>query len=233
MEFGMTEDFNPSYIGPRDDIVKLIPDRVKKVLDVGCSIGVLGESIKRKNDAEVIGIEVDEKMANVAKEKLDRVIVGDVEKVNLTDYLSSNYFDCIIFADILEHLTDGWKVLTRSVNLLSGNGIIIASIPNIRHYSTIFSLLFRGVWPYRERGIHDRTHLRFFTLKNIREMFRGAGLEITRIERKYRIIEKPHRYNRFSKYIAHLFLKDLLTFQYLIVARKNPARSHEDLDPNS
>ena len=225
--------FNPSYIGPRQDIVNLIPGEVRKVLDVGCSTGVLGESIKRKNGAEVTGIEVDEEMANVAKEKLDRVLVGDIENISLLDYFSPNYFDCIIFADVLEHLRDGWKVLAKSVNLLSENGIIIASVPNVRHYSTIFSLIFRGIWPYRERGIHDQTHLRFFTLKNIEEMFRDAALEITKIERKYRIIEKPHRYNRFSKYIAHLFLKDLLTFQYLIVARKNPARSHEDLGPNS
>lgn len=233
MKITKTNNFNPSYIGPRDDIVKLIPNGIEKVLDVGCSTGVLGESIKRKNSAEVTGIEVDNDMADVAKEKLDRVVVGDIENISLLDYFSPNYFDCIIFADVLEHLRDGWKVLAKSVNLLSENGIIIASVPNVRHYSTIFSLIFRGIWPYRERGIHDQTHLRFFTLKNIEEMFRDAALEITKIERKYRIIEKPHRYNRFSKYIAHLFLKDLLTFQYLIVARKNPARSHEDLDPNS
>lgn len=228
-----TVHFNPSYIGPRNDIVKLIPNRFKRILDVGCSTGVLGESIKREIDAEVIGIEVDEEMANIAKEKLDCVIVCDVDKINLLDHFSPNYFDCIIFADVLEHLKDEWKVLKRSVNLLNENGIIIASIPNVRHYSTIFSLVFRGIWPYRERGIHDRTHLRFFTLKNIKEMFRDAALEITRIERKYRIIEKPHRYNRFSGYFARLLPKDFLTFQYLIVARKKRAQSHEDLHPDS
>ena len=233
IDFRMKKDFKPSYVGPRDDIVKLIPYGIRKVLDIGCSTGVLGENIKRRNDAEVIGVELDEAMGNVAKEKLDRVIVDDIEKISLSHYFSSNYFDCIIFADILEHLRDGWKVLKKSVNLLRDNGVIIASIPNIRHYSTILSLLFRGIWPYRDRGIHDRTHLRFFTLKNIREMFEDAALEIITIERKYRIIEKPHRYNRFSKHFARLFLKDLLTFQYLIVARKNQTKSREDLNSNS
>lgn len=95
--------FNPSYIGPRQGIVNLIPDEVRKVLDVGCSTGVLSESIKRKNGAEVTGIEVDNDMANVAKEKLDRVVVGDIENISLLDYFSPNYFDCIIFADVLEH----------------------------------------------------------------------------------------------------------------------------------
>lgn len=221
----MRSNFNPSYVGPRDDIVRLIPEGTRKVLDIGCSIGVLGESIKRENGAEVTGIEIDKKMADIAKQKLDRVILGDIEKINLSDYFSSNYFDCIIFADVLEHLKDGWKILARSVNLIKENGFVVASIPNVRHYSTVFSLFFRGVWPYRERGIHDRTHLRFFTLRNIKDMFRDAGLEIIRVERKYRLIERPHRYNRFSRCFAHLFLKDFLTFQFLIVGRKKSTKS--------
>ncbi|MBN1806112.1 MAG: methyltransferase domain-containing protein [Sedimentisphaerales bacterium] len=220
----MKKNFNPSYIGPRNDILKLIPNGINKVLDVGCSTGALGESIKRENNAEVTGIEVDKDMADVANEKFNRVVVEDIEKINLSDYFSSEYFDCIIFADVLEHLTNPWKLLTSSVNLLRTNGIIIASIPNIRHYSTIFNLLFSGIWPYKERGIHDRMHLRFFTLRNIKEMFQGAGLEIIRIERKYRIIEKPHRFNRFSKYFAYLFLRDFLTFQFLIVGKKHSAK---------
>jgi len=81
-----------------------------------------------------------------------------------------NYFDCIIFADILEHLKDPLVLLKNATSFLSDGGVIIASIPNIRHHTTIINLLFKGYWPYRERGIHDKTHLRFFTLKNIKEM---------------------------------------------------------------
>ena len=97
------------------------------------------------------------------------------------------------------------------------------------HYTTILTLAFMGYWPYRGRGIHDRTHLRFFTLKNIKEMFAGVDMKIVRIERTYRIIEtEPEgifkylcHLNRFSKYSSIPFLKDFLTFQYLIIARKN------------
>ena len=213
-------NFNPSYIGPRDDILTLIPSGAKKILDVGCSVGALGEKIKGKYGAKVVGIELDKHMAKIAKEKLDRVIIGDVEEINLVDYLSPNYFDCIIFADILEHLKNPWDILKNTTTFLNNEGIIVASIPNIRHYTTIINLFFKGYWPYRERGIHDETHLRFFTLKNIREMFKKADLKIVRIERSYRIIERPHRCNRFSKYFALPPLKELLTFQYLIVAKK-------------
>ena len=214
-------NINPSYIGRRDDILCLIPNNINKVLDVGCSIGVLGEQIKRRNNnVEVIGIETDEKMAKVAKEKMDRVIMGDIERINLTDYFTPNYFDCIIFADVLEHLKDPWVVLKGTTNFLTDSGFVIISIPNVRHYTTIFNLLFRGNWPYRERGIHDKNHLRFFTFKNIQKMFFNAGLNIIKVKRNYRIIESPSSYNRFSKIFAFYPFKDFITFQYLVVAKK-------------
>ena len=214
-------NFHSSYIGLRNDLLELIPYNVKKVLDVGCSIGTLGEQIKQRNRTEVVGIELNEQMGKIAKKKLDKVIIGDIDKINLSDYLASNYFDCIIFADILEHLKSPWNVLKGATVFLGDDGIIIASIPNVGHIDTIFNLLFKGYWPYRERGIHDKTHLRFFTLKNIREMFQNAGLEIIKIKRNLRIIERPHRYNRISKFLAFPPFKDLLTFQYLIVAKKS------------
>jgi len=212
---------NPSYIGRRDDILSLIPDSINKVLDVGCSIGALGEQVKRRNNnVEVIGIETDEQMAKAAKEKIDRVIMADIERINLTDYFTPNYFDCIIFADVLEHLKDPWAILKNVTNLLTDSGFVIISIPNVRHYTTIFNLLFRGYWPYRERGIHDKNHLRFFTFKNIKKMLLDAGLNIIKIKRNYRIIESPSSYNRFSKIFAFYPFKDFITFQYLVVAKK-------------
>jgi len=214
-------DFNPSYIGLRDDILSLIPDNISRVLDLGCSTGVLGEQIKqRNNNVEVIGLEIDEQMAKTAREKIDRIIVGDIKKINLEEELPPNYFDCIIFADVLEHLKDPWSILIRSTKFLNNKGIIVASIPNVRHYSTILNLLFKGYWPYQERGIHDKTHLRFFTLKNIKELFQYAGLKIVKIERNYRIIERPYGYNKYSKYFVIPPFREFFTFQYLIVAKK-------------
>ena len=214
------DNFNPSYTGLRSDILRLIPNYATKVLDIGCSTGVLGEEIKQRNRAEVVGIEVNAQMANIAKEKLDKVIIGNVDKINFVDYFLPNCFDCIIFGDILEHLKDPWKVLKNATSFLSDDGVIIASIPNIRHYTTVINLLFRGYWPYRERGIHDKTHLRFFALKNIEELFQYANLEIMQLKKNYRIIERPHPYNRFSKYFCFPPFREFLVFQYLIVAKK-------------
>ena len=212
--------FNPSYIGPRDDVFNLIPANVKRVLDVGCSIGSLGRRIKGVYNATVFGIEIDNEMAKIAKKYLDKVIISDVEKINFDKYFKPKYFDCIIFADVLEHLKDPWSVLKNIKKILKDDGFVIASIPNIRHYSTITNLLFKGYWPYNERGLFDRTHLRFFTLKNIKEMFKSAELEIIKIRSNYRIIERPSKINKISKIFAFPLLREFITFQYLIIAKK-------------
>jgi len=215
-----SNNFNLSYIGERNDIIELIPNNVKKVLDIGCSIGTLGEQIKNRSHTEVVGIEIDHEMAKIAQKKIDKVIIGNIEEIDLISYFSDSYFDCIILADILEHLINPWGVLKELVNFLSNEGVIIASIPNVRHFSTIVRLGLRGYWPYKDRGIHDKSHLRFFTLKNIKEMLSVSGLEILFIKRNYRIIEKPHKLNKLSKYFAIIPFKDLLTFQYIVVAKR-------------
>ncbi len=213
-------EFNPSYTGVREDIIEMITSfpHIERVLDVGCSTGTLGEQIKNRLKSEVTGIEKDEKMAAVAAKKLDRVIVKDIEEVSLSEFDHS--FDCIIFGDVLEHLKDPWETLKKMGALLRDDGVVIASIPNVGHYTTVFNLLFRKYWPYRSRGIHDRSHLRFFTLKNICELFDYAHLEIISVKRNYRIIERPHPLNRYSHFFGVPPFRDLLTFQYLVAAKR-------------
>jgi methionine biosynthesis protein MetW len=210
--------FNPSYVGPRQDILRLIPEGVTRVLDVGCSVGTLGQAIRERDGAEVVGVEVDEDMAAQARGRLDAVHVADVEDATLIGRLGDTPFDCIVLADLLEHLVDPWTVLRRFTERLAPNGVVVASLPNIRHYTTIRTLLFQGYWPYRDRGIHDRTHLRFFTLRNVHELFDSAGLKITKVDRNYRIIERPHRLNRLAPALAWPGLRELIAFQYLVRA---------------
>jgi 2-polyprenyl-3-methyl-5-hydroxy-6-metoxy-1,4-benzoquinol methylase len=215
----MAQGFNPAYIGPRDDILQLVPDTVRRVLDVGCSIGALGEGIKRKHPcASVDGIEYDEAMAAEAKKRLDRVWIGDAQEV--LPRVEDGKYDCIVCADVLEHLRDPWGILKACRSKLAAGGIMIASIPNVRHWSTIYSLAVKGYWPYRYYGIHDRTHLRFFTRKNIEELFRGSGYSLTRVLNKYRITEddRPRWLRRWTKCCRYLPGRQFWVFQYLIVA---------------
>ena len=131
----MSKDFNPSYIGKRNDLLNLIPLNSKNVLDIGCSTGTLGKQIKEKFNMKVTGIELSKEMAKIALSNLDEVIIGDVEK-NVLDKLDKNKFDCIILGDIIEHLKDPWSFIQECYRILEKRGTIIASIPNIRHLST-------------------------------------------------------------------------------------------------
>ena len=212
--------FNPAYIGKRDDILSQISVKTNKVLDVGCSSGALGEQIKQRFECEVTGIEVDENAARVAMEKLDKVIVGNLDNFNLESYFSNNYFDCIIFADVLEHTKNPWIILKHFSQFLTDDGIIIISLPNVRHCTTILNLIFKGYWPYRESGIHDKTHLRWFTLRNIKELIQYSNLKIVHIKRNYRITEKSHFSNRFAKYLGLPLLKEFFVYQYIVSAKK-------------
>ena len=218
---------NPAYVGPRPDVAALIPERCTRFLDLGCATGALGELIKRSRQGiSVVGIELDPHMATAARVKLDRVITGDILNVLTSNTLVEERFDCIIAADVLEHLSDPWTVVGALPRLLADQGVVIASIPNIRHYTTFRTLLFRKHWPYRDRGIHDRTHVRFFAQRNVEQLFVNAGFHIDRLRRNYRVFERPYRVNRYSRLLAIPPLRDLLTYQYLIVASpRHPRRA--------
>jgi 2-polyprenyl-3-methyl-5-hydroxy-6-metoxy-1,4-benzoquinol methylase len=126
---------------------------------------------------------------------------------------------------VLEHTRDPWNVLARYRRLLKPGGQVIASIPNIRFYAIIARLMFNR-WGYRDSGILDRTHLRFFTLATMREMFAQAGYRVHSVERKYRLFEDQSRIGRwgalsnrvFCRVFAPYIGRDFFTFQYLIVA---------------
>lgn len=215
-------DFKVAYTGPRPDILQLLPKNLKRVLDVGCSDGTLGESVKQHwPNSTVVGLELSNEMGLVAKGRIDQVLIGDIEHPNLLEGLGEQKFDVIIFADVLEHLRDPWRMLNRIRPYLMPDSVIIASLPNVRHIDTICHLVFKGEWPYRERGIHDRTHLRFFTRKNIIDMFASEEMSIIQTSTNYRLIERPHKVNKYAHRFAVLGLAPFLAFQYLVVAQPN------------
>ncbi|MGE5680449.1 MAG: glycosyltransferase [Bacillota bacterium] len=170
-----TLKFEEYYENPRPEIQQLIKPGAGKILDVGCGKGLMASELKSKLDAEVWGIEIVRQAAAAAEKRLDKVLSGSIEE-NLR-HLPDSYFDTIIFADVLEHLTDPTSVLKNIRAKLADNGQIIASIPNVRFWSVVKGLL-EGNWEYQEAGILDNTHLRFFTKSSIASMFEKAGYSI-------------------------------------------------------
>jgi 2-polyprenyl-3-methyl-5-hydroxy-6-metoxy-1,4-benzoquinol methylase len=161
----------------RWDIIQLIPAGNHKILEVGCGAGHTLKKLKELGKAkETVGIEINEQVTRELSHTLDRLYVGDVETVDLPP--TENCFDYILFGDVLEHLIDPRGVLHSYKSLLRYDGYIIASIPNIKHYSVLLRLIFFDEFQYTDAGILDRSHLRFFTKKEILKMFTDEKFEV-------------------------------------------------------
>ncbi|MGI9950905.1 methyltransferase domain-containing protein [Moorellaceae bacterium AZ2] len=177
LEEPVKDEMVPSYYEfSRPEVQALIPVTSRRVLDVGCAAGKLGEELKQRQPCHVTGIEVCPQPAARARERLDEVICGDAMEILPT--LPGEAYDCVVLADILEHLSDPWEALREVARVLVPGGVAVASIPNVRHWSVLKDLL-EGRWEYASAGILDRTHRWFFTRRSIANMFESAGFSIT------------------------------------------------------
>ncbi len=201
----------------RSEMLGYVPASARRILEVGCGEGAFGARLKERG-AEVWGIELDSGAAAVAEGRLDRVFKGDVASVWRT--LPDRQFDCLVFNDVLEHLPDPEAVLLDSKRLLTPGGLIVCSLPNVRHFRNLWNLLAHKQWRYEDSGTLDRTHLRFFTQRSIVEMFDRLGFDLLRIDGingftswKFQVIKR-----------ASLgLLSDVFDFQFACVAKPRPS----------
>jgi SAM-dependent methyltransferase len=168
-------EFKPFKYSSHDRILNVVARERKpvKILDVGAASGYLGKIWKR-NGHYVAGIEYDPAAAERAREYYDAFQVADVETY---EFPFRKEFDYIVFADVLEHLRDPAAVLLRCLPALKESGKLIISVPNVANWVIRLSLLL-GKFDYMDRGILDRTHLRFFTLRTVKELMSEASCDI-------------------------------------------------------
>ncbi|MGH9152500.1 MAG: class I SAM-dependent methyltransferase, partial [Acidimicrobiales bacterium] len=155
--------------------------RDKRVLDVGCASGYLGETL-RQQGCTVAGVEYDAEAAEAAKAVLDEVVVGDVGELDLVGHFGAGSFDAVVFGDVLEHVVDPAGVLRRLRPLLAPGGAAVVSIPNVAHGAVRLSLM-SGRFDYRPLGLLDDTHLRFFTRDSLHDLLAEAGFVAVDVRR--------------------------------------------------
>jgi 2-polyprenyl-3-methyl-5-hydroxy-6-metoxy-1,4-benzoquinol methylase len=204
------------YRNVRVEMLPYVPADAATMLDVGCGAGLFGELVKGRGPCEVWGIETVQAYADDAAGRLDRVLIGDVTV--LLDAIPARYFDAIVCNDVLEHLVDPEDVLARVKDKLTGRGVVVSSIPNIRFYPTLYELVAHRGWEYEESGILDRTHLRFFTTASIRRMYERLGYEVLRHEGINPIGDLPMRF-RVANAVLGGRLNDMRFVQFATVAR--------------
>jgi 2-polyprenyl-3-methyl-5-hydroxy-6-metoxy-1,4-benzoquinol methylase len=219
------ETFNTSYVGLRPDICSRVPEGAVRILDVGASDGTLGAFLlDQRPGREVYGIENDSEMAEVASKRLTGIHTGDVETLDWSAVKADGPYDCIIFADVLEHLREPLSVLRSAADALAPGGTVILSVPNIRHISAAWSIFGSGTFPQRSRGLFDRTHLRWFTTRNARELCSSAGLHVDEVGYNFRLLDRAG--GKINDFVAvQLWLRsipvirELLAYQIVITAR--------------
>lgn len=170
-------EFQDDPASTHSKIVSLVPPATR-VLEFGCATGYMSQVLKSRLGCTVVGVEIDRDAAAIAEQHTERVIVGDAEKIDYAAELAGEEFDVVLFADVLEHLKEPGDVLRRVRPFIAENGVVIASIPNIAHASVRLALL-GGEFRYREWGLLDDTHLRFFTRASIQDLFEESGYVIT------------------------------------------------------
>ena len=200
------------YENMRKDILTHIPKDVKCLLSVGCGSGVTEAELVKRN-IKVVGIEINPEAAEMARKQGLIVLEGDALEIDIGQ--SDDSFDCLIYADVLEHLPDPVAVLRRHVEYLKNNGTVIVSVPNFRHYSVLWQLFIRCHIKYVDGGILDRTHLRITTRKMVLEWFDQVGLQIS----DCRHIIWGRRYKLISACLFGL-AKEFISSQIICVGRK-------------
>lgn len=165
------------FANRREEMLAFLPQQYARVLEVGCGEGGFTTLLAR--GTEVWGVEPDRVSAARAANRMHRVLVGTYERV--ADELPDAYFDLVVCNDVIEHMIDPEAFLKSLHRKLAAGGHVVASIPNVRHWETLFELLWQKDWRYRKSGTLDRTHLRFYTKKSILRLFRESGFEVERI----------------------------------------------------
>ncbi|MES2932280.1 MAG: methyltransferase domain-containing protein [Pseudomonadota bacterium] len=170
-----------------------------RILELGPARGYFSRYLNESLRCSVDAVEIDANMAEQARPWCNRLLIGDLEKLDLTKEFISQSYDSIVFGDVLEHLREPLTTLIQAVKLLSDDGQILVSVPNIAYAGLVADLL-RGEFLYRDEGLLDKTHLRFFTQTSLEAMLLKAGLHVWQWE----ALERPLWDSEFRTRIENL-----------------------------
>lgn len=152
----------------RQDLHRFLPEHSALCIELGCGAGAFGQTIKSLLGAKVIGLELDPLAAEQAQSVLDQVFQGRMEE--LADQLPWEDCDLVVCNDILEHVADPGAILELISRRIKKPVHLLFSVPNVRYIEVLGELAVLGRWTYREHGVLDRTHLRFFTRRSFRQL---------------------------------------------------------------
>ena len=200
------KDFTYYFTNARRDCVRELPPNANaRILEIGCGGGGTGAlALHDRKCGSYYGVEMFPAAAEMARERLTEVLIGDIEKLDLP--WSPESFDALIISEVLEHLADPWATLRKLRGMLRPAGLVFASSPNVSNRKVI-AMLMRGEWTLTDSGTMDRTHLRWFTPKTYREMFESCGYCVDSVRELHPLTRKAKALNALTLgRFRHLFV---------------------------
>lgn len=207
------------YEQERPDLLALVQSDAEHILDIGCAAGAFGAALKTRQACRVTGIELNPAMALTAAQQLDRVLQESIEDLPETTFAAE--FDCIVCGDVLEHLRDPWAAVAKLTTWLTPKGRILATLPNVGHWSIAADLL-QGRWDLVPFSLLCWGHLRFFTRSGIERLFNGNGLTIELLQGMTTPIPPVGEtfFQQAATLVQGVDLESLRTNEFLVVAQK-------------
>lgn len=220
-------------------LLRRIP-AASRVLELGPATGYFTRYLKEELGCTVDGVELSAEMAEQAGPWLRHLVVGDIESLDASAFPGESY-DVIVCADVLEHLRDPWAVMRRLAPLLDAGGRLLLSVPNVGYMGLLVDLL-HGNFHYRDEGLLDRSHLRFFTIESLRSLLQQTGWHLWGAEQVTVSLIDSEFHLRLET-IAPVLRDELmarpdaLCYQWVVEARRDPpavpcelpTRSSEDM----
>jgi SAM-dependent methyltransferase len=227
----MTEPTQPLHDLVNPALLQLLPRDARVVLDVGCGAGALGAAYLPFNPTcRYLGLEIAPAAVTAARSRFRGVVEGDAEAVQLDELplAAHEMIDVLIYGNVLEYLRNPWGTLTRHADWLARDGIVLACIPNVQHWSILANLL-NGQWRLQNESFPDRAQLHFFTLDGILEMFAAAGMIVHEVMPR---VLNPENFARFQQAVEPTlaalnidrdrFAARANVLQYLVRAGRTP-----------
>lgn len=200
----------------RQDVFEFLPEKMGRVLDLGGGIGATSAAIKEMGRAD--RIVVVDLVGDNALPSVDRAFGGDLEDPSFLAHVIAEEgpFDSVLCLDVLEHLREPWSVVEQLRDGLSPDGVMMTSLPNVRHVRLLWPLVAHGRFQLANKGIMDRTHLRWFTHQSAIELMTPEGLKLEVIHGKIPL----NKWYRRANMVTFGLFRRFLEIQYLIRVRK-------------
>jgi SAM-dependent methyltransferase len=222
------------YDNVNQTLVDTVEPSAKRICEFGCGAGALARAIRaRLPNIHYVGVELQADQLQYARDVLDvglhrnlDLLAKWTEDDEFQTALPMNSFDHVIFGDVLEHLYDPQSAIDQAAMRLVPGGSALVCIPNVQHWS-VFVQLVLGSWPQSDSGLFDRTHIRWFALRDMVQLLERAGLTVERVLSRVFSPEQGLPYLEDLEPLARslgvdpdVLIQQGLPLQYVLVGRK-------------